>query len=94
MSQLETATLRSQNINIRVDPKQRDLIDQASRVVGKTRTDFILDTVTREAQNTLLDQRLFLLDDTQWSAFLAALDAPAKPNQKLRELMAIKAPWD
>lgn len=93
MSQLETATLRSQNINIRVDPKQRDLIDQASRVVGKTRTDFILDTVTREAQNTLLDQRLFLLDDTQWSAFLAALDAPAKPNQKLRELMATKAPW-
>jgi len=93
MSQLETVVLRSQNINLRVDPKQRDLIDQASRVVGKTRTDFILDTVTREAQNTLLDQRLFLLDDTQWSAFLAALDAPAKPNQKLRELMATKAPW-
>lgn len=94
MSQLETVALRSQNINIRVDPKQRDLIDHASRVVGKTRTDFILDTVTREAQNTLLDQRLFLLDDAQWRAFLAALDAPAKPNQKLRELMAIKAPWD
>ena len=94
MSQLETVVLRSQNINIRVDPKQRDLIDQASRVVGKTRTDFILDTVTREAQNTLLDQRVFLLDDDQWRAFLAALDAPVKPNKELRELMALKAPWN
>lgn len=94
MNQLEPVVLRSQNINIRVDPKQRDLIDQASRAVGKTRTDFILDTVTREAQNTLLDQRVFLLDDTQWNTFLAALDAPVKPSKELRELMALKAPWN
>jgi uncharacterized protein (DUF1778 family) len=85
---------KSTNINIRVAPDQRNLIDQAARAVGKSRTEFILDVATREAENTLLDQRLFLLDDAQWEAFTAALDAPAKPSMELRKLMTTTAPWD
>lgn len=85
---------RSQNINLRVNPKQRDLIDLAARTVGKTRTDFILDTVTKEAQNLLLDQRVFLLNNTQWKSFQEALDAPIEVNEKLRKLMTTKSPWE
>lgn len=48
----------------------------------------------REAENTLLDQQLFLLDDAQWDAFTAALDAPAKPSAELRKLMSTPAPWN
>jgi uncharacterized protein (DUF1778 family) len=86
-------SLRSQNIHIRVAPRQRELIDQAARATGKTRTEFILDTVTRAAENTLVDQRVFLLDDVQWRAFMAALDAPTRPTEALRKLMAAELPW-
>lgn len=93
MSQIQTTSSRSQNIHIRIAPEQRALIDQAARVAGKSRTEFILDTVTKEAENTLLDQRLFLLDDEQWSAFNEALDASPRVNERLRKLMTTRAPW-
>jgi uncharacterized protein (DUF1778 family) len=93
MTPIETASTKSANINLRVAPAQRDLIDRAAHVVGKTRTEFILDAVTREAENTLLAQRLFLLDETQWDAFTAALDAPPLPNDKLHRLLTNDAPW-
>ena len=94
MTQPTTASVRSQNINLRVAPRQRALIDQAARAAGKTRTEFILDTVTREAENTLLDQRVFLLDKAQWRLFMDALDAPVQSSEQLRKLMATKTPID
>ncbi len=87
-------TSKSTNINIRVAPAQRDLIDRAAQAVGKSRTEFILDVATREAENTLLDQRLFLLDEVQWEAFTIAMDAPVKPSAALRKLLSTSAPWD
>lgn len=94
MVPLDTLSTKSTNINIRVAPAQRDLIDRAAQAAGKTRTEFILDVATREAANTLLDQRLFLLDGAQWDAFTTALDAPILPNAELRRLLATSAPWE
>jgi uncharacterized protein (DUF1778 family) len=90
----ETLSTKNTNINIRVAPAQRDLIDRAARVKGKTRSEFILDVVAREAENTLLDQQLFLLDETQWETFTAILDAPVRHHEALRSLMTTPAPWD
>lgn len=90
-----TSTVRrSDNINIRVTPDTLGLIDRAARVTGKTRTDFIVDTVTQAAEDAVLDQRLFLLDDKQWTEFMTALDAPAQPSKKLKTLLARKPAWE
>ena len=89
-----STSARSSNINIRVAPDQRALIDRAAQSVGKSRTEFILDVATREAENTLLDQRLFVLGDENWSRFLARLDAPPDPNPALRTLLTTPAPWE
>lgn len=43
---------------------------------------------------TLVDQRVFQLDEAQWAAFMAELDLPPRDNPRLRRLMAIRAPWD
>jgi uncharacterized protein (DUF1778 family) len=93
MVQTLVDSARTKNIHIRVAPGQRDLIDQAARATGKTRTEFILDAVTKEAENTLLDQRVFRLDDVQWRAFIDALDAPTPPSDALRKLMTTPVPW-
>ena len=35
----------------------------------------------------LLDRRYFVLDPKRWAAFHAALDAPARPNPRLKKLL-------
>lgn len=94
MEQTRNQSAKSTNINLRVAPAQRDLIDRAAQTMGKTRTEFILDVATREAEQTLLDQRLFILEREDWDAFVAALDAPVHPNAQLRQLLTTPAPWD
>lgn len=85
---------RDININIRAKRKQRDLIDQAAELLGKTRSDFMLETACREAEDILLDQRVFTLDADTFEKFQALLDSPTGANPKLRKLMATKAPWE
>jgi uncharacterized protein (DUF1778 family) len=81
-------------VNLRMSKTVRDLIDEAATALGKTRTDFIIDSSRKEATDVLLDQRLFALDEKQYGAFLRALDAPPAPNEKLKRLLGAKAPWD
>lgn len=90
--QAERPENRDQAINIRATRRQRDLIDRAAEVAGKTRTEFILETVSREAENVLLDQVYFRLDDEAYAEFMALLDAPPAPTPELRELLNAKAP--
>lgn len=89
-----SAAPRSENINIRTTPEALGLIDRAARVAGKTRTDFILDAATQAAEDTVLDQRLFLLEPAQWNAFIAMLDAPARPNERLKALLGRTPVWE
>ncbi|EAB7503686.1 TPA: DUF1778 domain-containing protein [Salmonella enterica] len=88
--------IREAPINIRAKTSQRDLIDMAANLVSKSRTDFVLDAACREAQDILLDQRLFILDDKQYDAFLAELDAPITQARqaKIDDLMSRKSPWE
>jgi len=81
-------------INIRALEGQRALIDKAASSLNKTRSDFMLEVACQAAENILLDQRLFLVDDETFSAFQAQLDAPVSDNEKLHYLLNQKSPWD
>ncbi len=49
----ETASRRDVTINIHARQRQRDLIDEAAAVLGKNRSDFMLETACREAESVL-----------------------------------------
>jgi len=85
---------RAAPINIRARIAQRNLIDKAAAMLNKNRSDFMLEAACREAENVLLDQRLFLLDDKRYKSFAALIDAPVKDNPSLRKLLHGKAPWE
>lgn len=85
--------MRDAAINLRAHPEQRDLIDHAARVLGKNRSDFMLEAACDRAQAVLLDQVFFNLEADKFSQFTALLDAPPGPNPGLERLMAVKAPW-
>ena len=94
VTRANSAQPRDININIRAKRTQRDLIDQAAEMLGKSRSDFMLETACREAEELLLDQRVFNLDADRFKQFQVLLDAPPGDNPKLRKLMASKAPWE
>jgi uncharacterized protein (DUF1778 family) len=82
------------NLSMRISSATLDMISTAAASEGKTRTEFVLESARRRAIEVLLDQRLFVLDDEQYSAFMDALDNPPKPNAWLRGLMTTPAPWE
>jgi uncharacterized protein (DUF1778 family) len=81
-------------LNIRIKPEVRGLIDRAAELTGKNRTDFVLDAARHAAEDALLDRTLFAVSPKAYAAFLARLDAPPRPNQRLRRTMKTPAPWD
>lgn len=87
--------MRAAAINLRALPEQRDLIDQAAHLLGKNRSDFMLEAACERAQAVLLDQVFFSLETDKFQQFAALLDAaPLPANQGLERLMAVKSPWD
>lgn len=85
---------RNQVINIRVQEKQRNLIDYAASILGKTRSDFMLDAAFREAEKVICDRTFFALDEKKYQEFIDILDAPPQVDRELREFLAAKSPWD
>ena len=85
---------REAPINIRARLTQRNLIDKAAAMLNKNRSDFMLEAACREAENVLLDRRLFLVQDEVYEAFEALLNAPVNDNPALRRLLNSKSPWE
>ena len=90
----EHAPPRDQAINIRASRRQRDLSDQAAEALGKSRSEFMLETACREAEQVLLDRRFFRLDEDAFARFQDMLDNPPPPSDALRDLLLHKAPWE
>jgi uncharacterized protein (DUF1778 family) len=83
-----------QTLNIRIQPDIRCLIDRAAELAGRTRTDFVLDAARRAAEDAILDRTLFLVSPQAYRQFLNRLDAPPRPNKRLRKTMQTPAPWE
>ena len=80
-------------INMRVEPGQHALLTRAAEALNKDRSAVILEVACREAENVLLDRRFFQLDDNEFAAFEAALEAPVLDNDKLKSLLTNPSPW-
>lgn len=81
-------------INLRTPPAQRELIDRAARLQGKSRTDFMLEASREKAQQVLLDQVMFTVSARQYKAFEALMDAPLAGNVAVKRLLAKRSPWE
>lgn len=89
-----SSSARSARLGLRATAEQEVVLRRAAEVAHKSLTDFILDSACLAAEQTLLDQRLFLVSGSQYQALMDLLDRPEQPNEGLRDLFARKAPWD
>lgn len=85
---------RNKQINVRASEEERSVIDYAASLVNKNRTDFIIEKAVHEAQNIILDQRVFVLDDARYQAFIEQLEAPVQNVEGRQRLMDVKPEWE
>jgi uncharacterized protein (DUF1778 family) len=87
-------TRKRQSLNLRIKLEDRGLIDRAAKTLGKNRTDFVLDAARRAAEDALLDRTVLTVSPKAYAEFLARLDAPPQPNERLQKTLRTVAPWE
>jgi uncharacterized protein (DUF1778 family) len=75
---------RNQRLEARVTPDQKELIERAASVQGRTVTDFVITALRDAAQKAIEDSTIWKLSRDQQKAFIEALADPPAPNQNLR----------
>lgn len=84
---------RDAKIHIRAPKQTKELIETAASAMGKSLSEFVLDSTRRAAVDVLLDQRLFVLGSERYDAFMRALDNPPPAGAKLKSLMKRQPLW-
>jgi uncharacterized protein (DUF1778 family) len=88
---IETRSGKDSRLNLRVTPRQDQLIRRAAAALDKSVTDFVIDSVGLEAERVLAEQRWFMLPDAEWDLFHKLLDRPIPTDDaKLREMLTVR----
>jgi uncharacterized protein (DUF1778 family) len=80
-------------IQIRASAEAKAMLNRAAALRGQKLSEFMLESARREAEDAILDQRTFFLDEDAHAQFLKLLDSPPKPSAKARARLNRKAPW-
>lgn len=91
---VDRPTTHSSQVNLRLQPGARELIDRAAAALGKSRTEFMVEAARREAEAVLLDRCFFGIGDEAFAKFVAALNKRPADNPRLRKLLRTAAPWE
>ncbi len=85
---------RTARFGLRATVQQESLIRAAAETTGSSVTQFVLSSACEAAENALANQKHFFVDETQWRAFLEALERPAETKPRLSKLMRSQSPWE
>jgi uncharacterized protein (DUF1778 family) len=90
-----TAAARKDDLSqIRASAATKSILNRAAALRGQKLSEFMLDSARARAEETILDQRLFALNEEGYKTFLAMLDSPTKPDKALRARMKRKPAWE
>lgn len=81
---MTSATVR---IDLRLESREKDRIAKAAALRGMAVSAFARDAVLREADATIAADGVVVLSEQESRRFLAALDEPFHPNDRLKKAM-------
>ena len=84
---------KTRRLDLRLTEEQDALIRRAAEQGARSISDFILSTVTMEAQRRLADQRFFMLNEEDHARFEEILEASPTDDPKLRKLFDRPSPF-
>jgi len=81
-------------LSMRLPDTDLAIIDRAAQLRGRSRTEFMRDAAVRAAEDAIMENTLIRVSPDAFKAFVAALDAPAKPVPEMVELLKRPTPWE
>ena len=81
-------------LSMRLPDADLAIIDRAAQLRGRSRTEFMRDAAVRAAEEAIMDTSLLRVSPEAFDAFVAMMDAPAKPVPALTELLRRPTPWE
>jgi len=79
--------LKDARLNIRCDAQSRALLDRAAAYARVSVSEFVLNNALATAEAVVQEHEAITLTGNDFRAFLAALDAPAKPNAAMKRAL-------
>jgi len=79
--------IKSVKIDIRLTPNAKNLLQAAARESHTTISQFVINTALSAASEVLAERNRIGLNAEQWTAFMAALDAPPRRHPRMQRLL-------
>jgi len=68
-------------IRLRISPDSLEMINRAAKLLGRNRSDFLVESACHAASEAMAERQTFQLDDQAYEDLVAALKVPAAPNE-------------
>jgi uncharacterized protein (DUF1778 family) len=81
-------TTTAARLDLRLNASDKERIERAASLRGVAVSAFVRDAVLREADSVVTTESLVTLSADESRRFLKALDAPFRPNAKLKKALA------
>jgi uncharacterized protein (DUF1778 family) len=78
---------RSEKLDIRIAPSAKRMLQEAARARHTTISQFVMDSAIAAATEVLAERSRIGLGSKDWTAFIAALDAPPRQHARMRRLL-------
>jgi uncharacterized protein (DUF1778 family) len=77
----------AETLELSLTPKAGQVLSLAAKAAGRPVADFVIESALARAADLLPDRQHFGLDAEEWTAFMAALDAPPRDLRALERLL-------
>jgi uncharacterized protein (DUF1778 family) len=78
---------RSEKLDLRLTPEAKRMLNAAAQATRRSVSEFVLESALARAEEALPDRQRFGLDAERWKAFIDALEAPSRPQPRLKKLL-------
>jgi uncharacterized protein (DUF1778 family) len=82
---------RSEKLDLRLSATDKTTLYAAAAAAHRSVSEFVLESALRRAEEILAERHHFGLSAEQWSAFMAALNAPPRELPRLQRLWMNRA---
>lgn len=82
-----TTPLKSARLELRVTADQKETIEEAAAIEGRTVTDFSASVLVERAQEVIERERRLRVDAVRFDAFIEVMERPPRTVEGLRELL-------
>jgi uncharacterized protein (DUF1778 family) len=79
---------KADRLELRLEPANRRLLDEAAAASSMSVSAFVLTHATDAAREVLADRTTFALPDDRWDAFTTGLDREERPMPELAAFLA------